>query len=379
MCPHSTSQLPIVPQLPPPCTTTNTYHDHPSSRYEINKAKYDQHPDLHSELLSTGDTTIDGGRSTEWRYKGERHLWQCWNGRIQMRIREELRTPVAVGHRSDESDVNPVLAQLLRHFEAYKQSGERDAAGRPDTVLSSSHSVVKVHCIEGSEKLAMQKQLDNMRAAGLTFPYDCASCTFHNTSFPDICEMCDAPNAQYRMVAENMPSSTPRGEHTHAPSTSISTKSSSASTSASSDPAGTSDGSLLPKKRAVSHSIDVASVTGGGNEDPPRKLIMVGDLHGNLTETKVLWEALGSRVGQDELDRALIVFLGDYCDRGPDTRGVIDWLIALRRSREAVGAETHFIAGNHDLSMAAFLGCLPTGTKELCYKKMHFDSTMRHR
>ena len=88
---------------------------------------------------------------------------------------------------------------------------------------------------------------------------------------------------------------------------------------------------------------------------------MVGDLHGNLTEAKALWAALKHHLGDDDVEQATVVFLGDYCDRGPDTRGVIDWLISLRRDREPSG-ETHFIAGNHDFAMAAFLGCLPTGT-----------------
>jgi hypothetical protein len=86
-------------------------------------------------------------------------------------------------------------------------------------------------------------------------------------------------------------------------------------------------------------------------------LVAIGDLHGNLQETKVLWSKVAAHMGEDALARAEVVFLGDYCDRGPDTRGLLDWLIALRDSR-AEGA-THFIAGNHDLGFAAFVGSLP--------------------
>jgi hypothetical protein len=55
-------------------------------------------------------------------------------------------------------------------------------------------------------------------------------------------------------------------------------------------------------------------------------------------------------------------------DRGPNTKGLIDWLIALKAQREAeVGTGgTHFIAGNHDFAMAAFIGssALPVGVQD---------------
>lgn len=44
-------------------------------------------------------------------------------------------------------------------------------------------------------------------------------------------------------------------------------------------------------------------------------------------------------------DRQL-VFLGDYVDRGPDSRGVIEYLCQLRHERDCV-----FLRGNHDQMM----------------------------
>jgi len=40
----------------------------------------------------------------------------------------------------------------------------------------------------------------------------------------------------------------------------------------------------------------------------------------------------------------------------PDTKGVISWLIDLKKKRDASGATTYFLCGNHDFSMAAYLG-----------------------
>ena len=95
------------------------------------------------------------------------------------------------------------------------------------------------------------------------------------------------------------------------------------------------------------------------------RVICVADVHGNLTQLKALWAALTTHLGGEaELRRTRVVFLGDYCDRGPDTRGVLDWLVALKQERTQAGcAPAHFLLGNHDLGFAAFLGCLPVDTQ----------------
>eukprot|EP00747_Dinoflagellata_sp_TGD_P210216 gnl/TRDRNA2_/TRDRNA2_83515_c0_seq2.p1 gnl/TRDRNA2_/TRDRNA2_83515_c0~~gnl/TRDRNA2_/TRDRNA2_83515_c0_seq2.p1 ORF type:complete len:331 (+),score=40.63 gnl/TRDRNA2_/TRDRNA2_83515_c0_seq2:288-1280(+) len=71
---------------------------------------------------------------------------------------------------------------------------------------------------------------------------------------------------------------------------------------------------------------------------------------------------LEDRLSPDGLHAATVIFLGDYCDRGGDTKGVLDWLLHLRDTRPH--ERTHFIAGNHDFAMAAYLGCLPTAASE---------------
>ena len=86
------------------------------------------------------------------------------------------------------------------------------------------------------------------------------------------------------------------------------------------------------------------------------RVVCIGDLHGNLAELRSLWGAIENKLGAD-LDAAVVVFLGDYCDRGPDTKGVLDWLIELRGQREP--GSTRFLTGNHDFGMAAFLKCPP--------------------
>lgn len=49
--------------------------------------------------------------------------------------------------------------------------------------------------------------------------------------------------------------------------------------------------------------------------------------------------------------------MGDYCDRGPDTKRVIDFLISL--PSKYPNQKHVFLAGNHDIAFAAFIGLLP--------------------
>ena len=72
-------------------------------------------------------------------------------------------------------------------------------------------------------------------------------------------------------------------------------------------------------------------------------LIAIGDIHGCVGTLEALMGRLAPTDG-DEL-----VFVGDYVDRGPDSKGVLDYLIAL--------AETHrctFLRGNHEALMLEY-------------------------
>ncbi|EFH58905.1 hypothetical protein ARALYDRAFT_478323 [Arabidopsis lyrata subsp. lyrata] len=61
----------------------------------------------------------------------------------------------------------------------------------------------------------------------------------------------------------------------------------------------------------------------------PRTVICVGDIHGNISLLNKLWLNLQSDIEQSDFNSALVIFLGDYCDRGPETKKVIDFLISL--------------------------------------------------
>jgi len=89
----------------------------------------------------------------------------------------------------------------------------------------------------------------------------------------------------------------------------------------------------------------------------PRVVCCIGDVHGYITKLQNLWSNLESLIDPSLFQTALIIFLGDYCDRGPHTRLVIDFLISLPSKYPN---QTHvFLAGNHDFAFAAFVGALP--------------------
>jgi serine/threonine protein phosphatase 1 len=76
------------------------------------------------------------------------------------------------------------------------------------------------------------------------------------------------------------------------------------------------------------------------------RTFVVGDLHGCITELERLLDAIQPASG----DR--ICFLGDYVDRGPSPRAVIDRLLRLQRE----GPECTFLKGNHEDMFLAYFG-----------------------
>jgi serine/threonine protein phosphatase 1 len=72
----------------------------------------------------------------------------------------------------------------------------------------------------------------------------------------------------------------------------------------------------------------------------------VGDVHGRLDLLRgVTAEIARAAAAARAPDRVIAVFLGDYIDRGPDTRGVIGHLIDFAASGVC---ETVFLRGNHE-------------------------------
>ena len=81
------------------------------------------------------------------------------------------------------------------------------------------------------------------------------------------------------------------------------------------------------------------------------RIYAIGDMHGRLDLVERLRTVIVEDARRHPIERKVVVYLGDYVDRGPDSRGVIDLL-----ARETLpGFESVFLKGNHEDSMLQFL------------------------
>ena len=96
----------------------------------------------------------------------------------------------------------------------------------------------------------------------------------------------------------------------------------------------------------------------------------IGDIHGRLDLLTKMHETIARDRSSRKAADWRVVHLGDYIDRGPDTRGVIDFLTA------ALAADKRMItlAGNHDAGLLEFLR---EPTKSIVFTDHGGDRTMQ--
>lgn len=80
---------------------------------------------------------------------------------------------------------------------------------------------------------------------------------------------------------------------------------------------------------------------------PAANTYIIGDIHGCLGRIEKLLEIINPHPERDRM-----VFLGDYVDRGPDPKGVVDLLIRVKAEHPA----TVFLRGNHEEMFLSYLG-----------------------
>lgn len=76
------------------------------------------------------------------------------------------------------------------------------------------------------------------------------------------------------------------------------------------------------------------------NSSPYKRILAVGDIHGKFKELISLWEKL------NVTDDDLVIFLGDYIDRGESVAEVLEWVMAHKDKKNFV-----FLRGNHEQMM----------------------------
>ena len=80
-------------------------------------------------------------------------------------------------------------------------------------------------------------------------------------------------------------------------------------------------------------------------EERSKRILVVGDVHGQRDKLAVLLDRLGPDPEQDRL-----VFLGDYLDRGPQSRQVLDLLLEVAREHP----RAVFLLGNHEAALVRY-------------------------
>ena len=80
------------------------------------------------------------------------------------------------------------------------------------------------------------------------------------------------------------------------------------------------------------------------------RIYAVGDVHGRSDLLERLLAAIDADCKQRPIARPITVFVGDYIDRGPDSRIVLDLLLQWHRAHEAI-----FLRGNHETFLPRFL------------------------
>ena len=85
-------------------------------------------------------------------------------------------------------------------------------------------------------------------------------------------------------------------------------------------------------------------------QPPQPRLVAIGDIHGaggqftELLQRSALLDDQHEWVGE----RATLVQTGDFTDRGPDVRAVMDLLMRLEKDADAHGGQVRVLLGNHE-------------------------------
>jgi hypothetical protein len=86
-------------------------------------------------------------------------------------------------------------------------------------------------------------------------------------------------------------------------------------------------------------------------QDEAPRLVAIGDIHGSLDGFTTILEAAGlvNDNGSWTGGRATLIQTGDYMDRGPGVRAVMDRLMALESEARSAGGRALALLGNHEV------------------------------
>ena len=99
--------------------------------------------------------------------------------------------------------------------------------------------------------------------------------------------------------------------------------------------------SLFSRFLALSSFLPFASQSSPVEQGNYRRILAVGDIHGSFLGFCRIWEDIGFRPDED-----LLIFLGDYIDRGRQSWPMMEWVMNHRGEKGIL-----FLRGNHEQMM----------------------------
>jgi hypothetical protein len=127
-----------------------------------------------------------------------------------------------------------------------------------------------------------------------------------------------------------------------------------------------------PREPAKSCTLAPIPAKVAGN---PKRIVAVGDLHGDLGATRAALKAAGAIDANDTWigGELVVVQTGDILDRGDDESAIIELLDKLAGEAKATGGALIYLLGNHELMNAAadFRYVTPGGMKDFGGDREH--------
>jgi len=80
------------------------------------------------------------------------------------------------------------------------------------------------------------------------------------------------------------------------------------------------------------------------------RIYAIGDIHGRADLLDRLLKRIDADLAKNPVPHGIEIFLGDYIDRGPASREVLDRLVERKRTRRTV-----FLKGNHETLLTRFV------------------------
>lgn len=84
-----------------------------------------------------------------------------------------------------------------------------------------------------------------------------------------------------------------------------------------------------------------------------KRVYAIGDVHGYVDVLARLHGSIEKDIASRPVEKVMIIHLGDYIDRGPDSKGTIDFLIERATADNKI--ERINLMGNHEKAMLQFI------------------------